>query len=86
MVPPMARCVAALCDIHGNVPALEAVLDEVRQAGVDHVVVGGDIVPGPMVRETLALLEQLDVPMQFIHGNCEIAVLSQLPGGAEPAW
>ena len=86
MVPPMAQRVAALYDIHGNLPALEAVLSEVRQAAVDHVVVGGDIVPGPMMRETLALLEQLDVPVQFIRGNCEIAVLSQLSGGAEPAW
>jgi len=82
----MAHRVAALYDIHGNLPALEAVLSEVHQAGVDHVVVGGDIVPGPMMRETLALLEQLDAPVQFIHGNCEIAVLSQLPGGAEPPW
>jgi Icc-related predicted phosphoesterase len=37
--------VAALYDIHGNLPALEAVLDELRNAGVDQFVVGGDIVP-----------------------------------------
>ena len=41
--------VAALNDIHGNMPALEAVLEEVRQARVDRIVVGGDVVPGPMV-------------------------------------
>jgi predicted phosphodiesterase len=83
----MAHRVAALYDIHGNLPALEAVLGEVRQANVDHVVVGGDVLPGPMMRETLALLDQLAVPVQFIQGNCEVAVLSQLPGGgAEPAW
>jgi hypothetical protein len=39
--------VAALCDIHGNLPALEAVLEEVR-ARVEQVVVGGDVFPGPM--------------------------------------
>jgi hypothetical protein len=33
--------VAALYDIHGNLPALEAVLEEVRGARVDRVVVGG---------------------------------------------
>jgi predicted phosphodiesterase len=83
----MAHRVAALYDIHGNLPALEVVLDEVRRAGVDQVVVGGDVLPGPMMRETLALLRQLDVPTRFIQGNCEVAVLSQLPGGgAEPAW
>jgi Icc-related predicted phosphoesterase len=34
--------VAALYDIHGNVPALEAVLAEVRRERVDLVVVGGN--------------------------------------------
>lgn len=32
--------IAALYDIHGNLPALEAVLDDVRLAGVDEIVVG----------------------------------------------
>jgi putative phosphoesterase len=39
--------VAALYDIHGNYPALEAVLKEVEHEGVDAVVVGGDIASGP---------------------------------------
>ena len=46
--------VAALYDIHANLPALEAVIEEIRRADVDRVVVGGDVVPGPMPRETLA--------------------------------
>lgn len=70
--------VAALYDIHGNLPALEAVLQEIRQAGVDHVVVGGDMVPGPMPREALRLLLDLDLPVQFIHGNGELAMLAQM--------
>jgi predicted phosphodiesterase len=70
--------VAALYDIHGNLPALEAVLAEVRQADVDRIVVGGDVVPGPMPRETLAMLFHLDRPVEFIHGNCELAVLAQM--------
>jgi predicted phosphodiesterase len=70
--------VAALYDIHGNLPALEAVLQNVREAGVDQIVVGGDTVPGPMARECLARLLDLDIPMQFIHGNCELAVLAQI--------
>jgi predicted phosphodiesterase len=73
--------VAALYDIHGNLPALEAVLEEVRQAGVDQVVVGGDVVPGPMPRETLRRLLDLDLPVQFIHGNCELAVLALMAAG-----
>ncbi|SRR6266545_599458 len=70
--------VAALYDIHGNLPALEAVLAEIRQAEVDHVVIGGDVVPGPMPRETLRRLLDLDLTVQFIHGNCELAVLAQM--------
>ncbi len=70
--------VAALYDIHGNLPALEAVLYDVHQAKVDQIVVGGDVVPGPMPRETLKCLLELDLPVQFIHGNCELAVLAQM--------
>jgi predicted phosphodiesterase len=61
--------VAALYDIHGNLPALEAVLDDVRQAGARRVIVGGDVLPGPMPCETIALLRDLELPVQFIHGN-----------------
>lgn len=70
--------VAALYDIHGNLPALEAVLDEVRSAGVDRIVVGGDVIPGPMPRETLDRLLELELPVDFIHGNCEPAAIAQM--------
>jgi predicted phosphodiesterase len=72
--------VAALYDIHGNLPALEAVLQDIRQAEVDHIVVGGDVVPGPMPRETLACLLGLNIPVQFIQGNGEHEVLAQMAG------
>ena len=61
--------VACLYDIHGNLPALEAVLADVREARVDRIVVGGDALPGPMPRETLDLLYALDLPADFIIGN-----------------
>jgi predicted phosphodiesterase len=70
--------VAALYDIHANLPALEAVLEELRHEEVDHVVVGGDVLPGPMPRETLSRLLDLEIPVQFIHGNGELAVLAQI--------
>jgi putative phosphoesterase len=75
-----AMRVAALYDIHGNLPALDAVLADVRAASVDAVVVGGDVVPGPMPRQTLDRLMTIDVPVHFIHGNCEVAVLQQMAG------
>jgi predicted phosphodiesterase len=70
--------VAALYDIHGNLPALHAVLEEIRQLGVDRIVVGGDVLPGPMPRETMARLLGLEIPTQFIYGNGDLAILAQL--------
>ncbi len=72
--------VAAIYDIHGNLPALEAVLAVVRQESVDLVVVGGDVVPGPMPRETIARLLDIDPPATFLRGNCEVAVLARMNG------
>jgi predicted phosphodiesterase len=72
--------VAAIYDIHGNLPALEAVLQEIRQAEVDHVVVGGDVVPGPMPCETIRCLLDFQIPLRFIRGNGEAAVLSEIAG------
>jgi predicted phosphodiesterase len=72
--------VAALYDVHGNLPALEAVLKDVRSAGVDLVVVGGDVLPGPMPAETLACLAGLDLPVRFIQGNGERTVIAQAAG------
>jgi len=72
--------VAAIYDIHANLPALEAALQDIRRADVDQVVVGGDVVPGPMPRETIECLLDLDIPVQFIQGNGEVDVLAELAG------
>ena len=45
--------VVALYDVHGNLPALEAAPKDVRSAGVDRIIVGGDVLPGPAARNTL---------------------------------
>jgi len=80
----MIQRVAALYDIHGNLPALQAVLREVRRADVDHVVVGGDVFPGPMPRESLECLRALELPVQFIQGNGDRVVLAQMRGAESP--
>ncbi|HEV2340757.1 MAG TPA: metallophosphoesterase family protein [Candidatus Acidoferrales bacterium] len=72
--------VAALYDIHANLPALEAVLEDVRKSRVDQIILGGDALPGPMPRETLACLRSLDIPAQFITGNGDRVVLEYLSG------
>jgi putative phosphoesterase len=63
--------VLALYDIHGNTEALAAVLADPRAADPDVVVVGGDAVPGPFGRATLARLDELAAPVRWIRGNGE---------------
>jgi predicted phosphodiesterase len=72
--------VAALYDIHGNLPALEAVLHELRGEGIDRIVIGGDVVPGPMSREAIERVLDLGVTTDFIYGNGEIAALAERAG------
>jgi putative phosphoesterase len=72
--------IAALYDIHGNLPALEAVLAEVREAGVDLVVVGGDVVPGPMAAACMVALAALETPTACIAGNGERDVAAVAKG------
>jgi predicted phosphodiesterase len=76
-----APTIAALYDIHGNLPALEAVLAEVRREGAGAIVVGGDLVPGPLPRECLAALLDCGVPVAFLAGNGERDVLEARDGG-----
>lgn len=79
--------VAALYDIHGNLPALEAVLHDIAQTHVDLILVGGDVVAGPMPHETLTCLLNLSIPVHFIQGNADREVVAQMAGtdaGAVP--
>jgi diadenosine tetraphosphatase ApaH/serine/threonine PP2A family protein phosphatase len=72
--------VAALYDVHGNLPALEAVLAEVD---ADVILAGGDVVLGPMPAECLALLRERGAT--FIRGNCERHVVGP-PEHTEDVW
>jgi len=67
--------VAALYDVHGNLPALEAVLTEVD---ADLVLVGGDVAAGPWPSETLERLRALGDRARFIRGNAD-RVLAEPP-------
>lgn len=72
--------IAAIYDIHGNLPALEAVLGEITQAKVDLVVVGGDVVAGPLPRETLIALLNLKIRVRFLRGNADRALVEWMAG------
>jgi predicted phosphodiesterase len=77
--------VACLFDIHGNLPALEAVLEEVKRSEADHIVVGGDVMPGPFPRECLDLLDQLPIPVEFIIGNGDRETVTAMTGAVSAA-
>jgi putative phosphoesterase len=72
--------IVALYDIHGNLPALDAVLKEVEQENPDLILVGGDIVPGPMPRAALERLLALGDNIHYIRGNCEREVVAAFDG------
>jgi predicted phosphodiesterase len=87
--------VAALYDIHGNLPALEAVLSEVESEAPDLIVVGGDLAsPGPMPRETLDRLLALEGRARLIRGNTDRDLVDHYDGssmlretvGADNVW
>jgi len=56
-----------IADIHGNVPALQAVLAELERDGVDRIVCLGDVAIGPQPTETTELIRSLDCDV--VRGN-----------------
>ena len=76
--------VAAIYDIHGNLPALEAVLAEIDQAAPDVILVGGDVATGPMPKATLERLMGLGKRARFVSGNADRELVACFDG-APPA-
>ena len=65
---------AVISDVHGNLPALEAVLAHIEARRPDQVVVAGDLVNrGPQSNEVVARLQPLGYPT--VQGNHERYVL-----------
>ena len=73
--------VAALYDVHGNLPALEAALVDAEASEVDAVIVGGDIAIGPMPRATLERLLALGERALFLRGNGDREIADPPHGG-----
>ena len=76
--------VAALYDVHGNLPALEAVLAEVERERVDLIVFGGDIVSGPFPHETYEAFRALGERAVALRGNADRAIAEIRRGEREP--
>lgn len=68
--------IAILSDIHGNMPALEAVFDDIKLLGIDEVVcIGGLIGKGPEPARVIASIrEHCDV---VIRGNWDEFILNE---------
>lgn len=65
---------AVITDIHGNYPALRAVLDDIRTKAIDHIICLGDLVGiGPDSNEVLRLLLS-QTNISFVKGNHDHAV------------
>ena len=76
--------VAVLADIHGNLPALDAVLADVEASGADAIVLNGDMATGPMPAQTLARLAGLGERAVWVRGNCERELADAWDGTLDP--
>ena len=71
--------VAALSDIHGNLPALEAVLRELQDEEPDLIVFCGDVASGPMPAETIDVLRRIP-DARFVRGNADRGLVDEFDG------
>jgi putative phosphoesterase len=68
---------ALISDIHGNLPALEAVLAEIESEGVDEILCLGDVAVGPQPGETLDRVRELGCPV--VLGNWDAYFIRGFP-------
>ncbi|MFF1836413.1 metallophosphoesterase family protein [Streptomyces sp. NPDC058231] len=76
----MLNRVAVLSDIHGVLPALEAVLAEPEVSTADRIVLTGDITAGPQPTQVLDLLTSLGDRIVWISGNADRELLEYRRG------
>lgn len=76
---------AVVSDIHGNVPALRAVLADIERAAPDAVVSCGDVAAGPLPGETIGLLRDFKLPIHYVRGNADRGMVEAFDGLADPA-
>jgi predicted phosphodiesterase len=76
----MVASVAVLSDIHGVLPALEAVLSEPEVAAAERIVLTGDIASGPQPVEVLDRLVGLGERVVWVRGNADRELVSLARG------
>jgi putative phosphoesterase len=75
--------VAVISDVHGNLPALEAVLHEIERERVELIVSCGDVASGPMPAQTIDRLRGLR-HARFVHGNADRGMVAAFDGAEKP--
>lgn len=83
-VPTTVNRIAVVSDVHGNTPALEAVLAEVIEAGPEVLVNLGCLTYGPDPNGVTNLLRSVPVPTLSVRGNGDRAVLGLVDDGLAP--
>ena len=75
--------IAIISDIHGNITALEAVLQDLeQQPPVDQLIIAGDLcLNGPRPRESLERVQSLNCPI--LQGNTDLEICTQAPHKGE---
>lgn len=76
--------IAVLADIHGLLPSLRVVLEDIQFHPPDEIIVAGDFLGGPQPREVLAQLQSAGC--RYILGNGEVNMLKMRQGTAPQAW
>ncbi|MDH2445022.1 metallophosphoesterase family protein [Amnibacterium sp. CER49] len=76
----VASRVAVLADVHGVLPALDAVLAEPDVQGADRIVVCGDSASGPQPREVLDRLAGLGDRAVLVRGNADRELVDLVDG------
>jgi putative phosphoesterase len=76
--------IAVLSDVHGNMPALEAVISEIENQNIESILVAGDLIGGPNPNQAIKLLKSLGCIM--IAGNMDLDLLRLARGEAPKEW
>ena len=76
--------IAFISDIHGNLPALKAVMAMLKHRGANKIICAGDVTGnGPFPSEVCSYLEENNIPT--ISGNYDCKVLNVIQQGKSAA-
>jgi putative phosphoesterase len=76
--------IAVLSDVHGNLPALEEVLNDLQEFSPNRIIVAGDLTGGPFNNEVIEILRGMDACM--VLGNSDLNLLRYVRGDAPIEW